>query len=97
MTTSCPAQFDVKLALDVPFETLRQAEIACKSLLPDPILKASELNIVFSTNGSHLICSFEAMTDRVLRVALSNTLDNLKTIVETMENFDDKRDTLFQV
>lgn len=89
----CP--FQHRVLLDIPFETSRQASIACNTLLPDPILKADMLNVTFSVSGARLQCDFTGIDDRVLRVAVSNTIDNIKTIVECMDQFDGQEDTLF--
>lgn len=87
--------FEYKLSLDIPFENSRQASIARDTLLPDPILKADMLNVTFSVDGFRLRCDFEGVDDRVLRVAVSNTIDNIKTIIECMDQFDGQEDTLF--
>lgn len=81
--------FDHSLTLDIPFQTSRQASIACNTLSPDPILKANELTVDYSTKESHLLVKFDGASDRVIRVAISNVIDNLKTIIECMDEFDE--------
>lgn len=69
----------------VPFESLRQAEVARNTLRPDPILKPSELVVEYAVEGLRLVVAFNGASDRVLRVAVSSTLENLKTVVECFE------------
>ncbi|ABN68581.1 predicted protein [Scheffersomyces stipitis CBS 6054] len=90
------AKLSSTLSLSVPFENEKQATIACKSLSPDPILKADELVVTYKTEGSSLVLKFEGISDRVIRVAISNFIDNLKTVVECMDEFDGKKDFLFE-
>ncbi|ODV77186.1 transcription factor Pcc1 [Suhomyces tanzawaensis NRRL Y-17324] len=92
MATSLP----YTLNLSIPFESARQAEIACKTLSPDPILKVNELNVKYSHDSNTLTCAFSGVSDRVIRVAVSNVIDNIKTIIECMDEFDGKEDELFQ-
>lgn len=87
---------DHKLTLRIPFETKKQAEIACNTLNPDPILKSQELDVEFETDSSSLVCKFAGTSDRVIRVAISNVIDNIKTIIECMDEFDQKKDVLFE-
>ena len=77
-----------KISLNIPFETARQAEIACETLKPDPILKADELSVDFLHEEAVLKCNFVVVSDRVIRVAVSNVIDNIKTIIECMDEFD---------
>ncbi|CAH6723455.1 EKC/KEOPS complex subunit Pcc1p [[Candida] jaroonii] len=79
---------DYKLKISIPFENNNQAEIAGNSLRPDPILKADEMTVDFSTDNEKLICYFQGVSDRVIRVAVSNVLDNIKTIIECIEQFE---------
>lgn len=79
----------------VPFESARQAEIAQKTLLVDPVLKAHEINVQYETEESELVCTFAGISDRVIRVAISNAIDNIKTIVECMDEFDGKQGVVF--
>lgn len=85
------------LTLDIPFETSNQAKIARTSLEQDPILKADELTIDFSTQENVLQVKFSGVNDRVLRVASSNLMNNLKTIIECMDEFDGKKDQIFDI
>ncbi|KAI5950178.1 PCC1 [Candida jiufengensis] len=81
-----------ELTLNIPFETSRQAQIAQNTLLPDPVLKSDELKIEYTTNENVLNIKFSGISDRVIRVSISNVLDNIKTIVECMDEFDGKED-----
>lgn len=85
-----------QIRLDVPFENERQATIAQKTLSPDPILRASELQVSYTNDGNHLICEFHGLSDRIIRVAVSSVIDNIKTIIECMDEFDGKEDQLFE-
>lgn len=86
---------DYQLQITIPFETAKQAEVACNTISPDPILKKNELTVDYSVEDSNLICDFKGVSDRVIRVAISNVLDNIKTTVECMEEFEDKQHELF--
>lgn len=86
---------DHKLVLRIPFETEKQSLIACNTLNPDPILKSQELDVEFETDSTVLICKFSGVSDRVIRVAISNVIDNIKTIIECIDEFDGKKDVLF--
>lgn len=80
-----------KVTLNVPFETETQATVAKRSLEPDPILKKNELDVNYSVRSSSLVCDFSGVNDRALRVAISSVIDNLKTIVECMDEFEEAR------
>lgn len=82
---------DYKLEICIPFEHADQASIARKSLEPDPQLKQDELHVTYLVKDDNLIVIYEGISDRVLRVAVSNTLDNIKTIIECIEEFDGKQ------
>ncbi|ODQ77212.1 hypothetical protein BABINDRAFT_15704 [Babjeviella inositovora NRRL Y-12698] len=82
------ASLDYIFQLDVPFITTRQATIALNTLSPDPILKPNEITVEYSTKDTQLSIVFKGLSDRVIRVAISNVIENLKTIVECMEEFD---------
>lgn len=89
------SDMECSLTITIPFETGCQAEIACKLLSPDPILKAMELHAEYTTEDSKLVCAFVGVSDRVLRAAVTNTLDNIKTIIECFDEFEGKEDVLF--
>ncbi|SMN22304.1 similar to Saccharomyces cerevisiae YKR095W-A PCC1 Component of the EKC/KEOPS protein complex with Kae1p, Gon7p, Bud32p, and Cgi121p [Maudiozyma saulgeensis] len=73
------------LTLNVPFENSNQANIAMKVLQPDPILKPQDFEVTYTTEGNDLVASFASIDDRVLRVGVSNVIDSIKTIIETMD------------
>lgn len=54
---------------------------------PDPILKPTELNVNYSNIENNLIIKFNGVSDRVIRVAANNVMENLKTVVECFEEF----------
>lgn len=85
------------VTLRIPFENERQAEIAKNSIGADPVLKKDEISVSFVAEGSVLVCEFAGVSDRVIRVAISNCVDNLKTIIETMDEFDGQESTIFEV
>lgn len=85
------------IEIQIPFETANQATVAQKTLLPDPILKKNELTVNYAVDECNLVCSFKGVSDRVIRVAVSNVLDNIKTIIECIEQFDGKQDSFFDV
>ncbi|GMF06185.1 unnamed protein product [[Candida] boidinii] len=79
--------FTHTLTFKIPFENEKQASIACKTLSPDPILKPTELNVNYSNIENNLIIKFNGVSDRVIRVAANNVMENLKTVVECFEEF----------
>lgn len=86
------------VSLRIPFESPEHAIIARNSLSPDPILKPEEISNNFSTNECDLIVALSGISNRVIRVAISNIIDHLKTIVETIEEFGgDNKDRLIRV
>lgn len=56
-----------------------------KVLQPDPILKPQDFEVTYTTTGNSLVASFASIDDRVLRVGVSNVIDSIKTIIETMD------------
>lgn len=84
-----------RVLINIPFENDKQALIACNSLSPDLILKSKELNISCSNSNGSLICEFGGVSDRVIRVAISSVIDNLKTIIECIDELDGREDVLF--
>lgn len=86
---------DHVVTLNIPFETPQQAIIARNSIAVDPVLKKDEISVEHTVEDSLLICKFAGVSDRVIRVAISNTIDNIKTIIECIDEFDGQKDTLF--
>lgn len=84
------------VSLDIPFESSRQAEIARQTLLPDPVLRGDEINVTYTASDSILNCKFAGVSDRVIRVAISNLIDNIKTIIECIDEFDGKENVVFE-
>jgi EKC/KEOPS complex subunit PCC1/LAGE3 len=72
----------------VPFETDKQSLIAKATLEPDPILRPDDIKVRYLVENRNLIIKFEAVSDRVLRVAASSILESLKTVVETIDEFE---------
>ncbi|CDR45332.1 CYFA0S17e01816g1_1 [Cyberlindnera fabianii] len=86
--------FDHKLDINIPFEEPKQATIAKKSLEPDPIMRPDDIRVRFLVEESSLVIKFEATTDRTLRVAASSVLESLKTVIETIDEFQNAKDQL---
>ncbi|CAG88396.2 DEHA2E18964p [Debaryomyces hansenii CBS767] len=84
-----------QVSINIPFESEKQASIACNSLSPDLILRSTELSVSCRSSDRNLICEFSGSSDRVIRVAISSVIDNLKTIIECMDEFDAKEDVIF--
>lgn len=84
------------VTIQIPFETEKQASIARNSIAADPVLKKNEISVEFVAEGNVLQCKFAGVSDRVIRVAISNCIDNIKTVIETIEEFDGQKDTLFK-
>lgn len=83
-----------QVSISIPFESEKQALIACRSLSPDLILRSTELSVSCRSSSRDLICEFSGTCDRVIRVAISSVIDNLKTIIECMDEFDGKEDVI---
>lgn len=88
-------RLDHQVSIDIPFETPRQAEIACKTISVDPVLKKDEISVDYEAHQNVLKCTFAGVSDRVIRVAISNAIDNIKTIIECMDEFDGQENTKF--
>lgn len=86
---------DHVITLQIPFEHGSHASIAQKAISADPVLNKDDIAVRFSATGRVLNCFFAGASDRVLRVAVSNCIDNLKTIIETIDEFDGQRQTIF--
>ncbi|ODV95402.1 hypothetical protein PACTADRAFT_3102 [Pachysolen tannophilus NRRL Y-2460] len=90
--------FKYSLNLQIPFENSKQSAIAQGSLAPDPILKPNEISVIYSINSKNpniLEVKFSGDSDRVIRVAANNVIENLKTIIECMDEFDGKKNIIF--
>lgn len=84
-----------QVSINIPFESEKQALIACKSLLPDLNLRSTDLSVSCRNSDRNLVCEFNGTSDRVIRVAISSVIDNLKTIIECMDEFEGKEDVVF--
>ncbi|KAM9916959.1 hypothetical protein OXX59_009665 [Metschnikowia pulcherrima] len=89
------ASLDHIVTLRIPFENARQAQIARNAIAVDPVLKKDEISVDFTANNDTLVARFAGVSDRVIRVAVSNSIDNIKTIIETIDEFDGEKDTVF--
>ncbi|CUM68636.1 uncharacterized protein PRCAT00006363001 [Priceomyces carsonii] len=87
--------FSHQLTLRVPFENERQSQIAKNSLSPDPIIRINELKVSYECDENTLVCKFSGVSDRVIRVAISTVIENLKAIIECIDDFDGKEDIIF--
>lgn len=90
------ATLDHVINIDIPFESAQQASIAQRSISVDPVLKKDEITVNYLTSGAVLHCEFSGVSDRVIRVAISNAIDNIKTIIECMDEFDGEEATIFE-
>jgi EKC/KEOPS complex subunit PCC1/LAGE3 len=75
-------------SINVPFEDERQAEVAYKSLNPDPELRPDQLARDLNRNGNMLEVKFKAVSDRTLRVGVNSFMDNLNVVVECLDELD---------
>lgn len=90
------SELSYRLSISIPFENDKQASMARKTMAVDPVLKSNELLIKFNQEENKLICQFMGTSDRVIRVAISNVIDNVKTIIECFDEFDGKDDVQFE-
>lgn len=56
-----------------------------KVLLPDPIMKPEDFQVSYSTEDFKLICDFESVDERLLRVGVNSVIESIKTIVESID------------
>ncbi|KAM9938583.1 hypothetical protein OXX80_001926 [Metschnikowia pulcherrima] len=89
------ATLDHIVTLRIPFENNRQAQIARNAIAVDPVLKKDEISVDFTASNDTLVAPFAGVSDRVIRVAVSNLIDYVKTIIETIDEFDGEKDTVF--
>lgn len=57
---------------------------------PDPILKPEELEALFEVDNNVLKIILRSSSDRMIRIIANNFMDNIKTVIECLENFDPK-------
>lgn len=55
---------------------------------PDPILKPEELEALFEVDKNVLKIILRSSSDRMIRIIANNFMDNIKTVIECLENFD---------
>ncbi len=55
---------------------------------PDPILKPEELEALFEVDNNVLKIILRSSSDRMIRIIANNFMDNIKTVIECLENFD---------
>lgn len=93
--TTTDSKLSHRVSISIPFENEKQALIACNSLSPDLILRTTELNVSCRSSDRNLVCGFSGVSDRVIRVAISSVIDNLKTVIECIDEFEGKEDVTF--
>lgn len=86
---------DHVVTVNVPFESQKQAQIAQRTMAVDPVLKKDEISVTYAVDEKTLVCRFAGESDRVIRVAISNAIDNIKTVIETIEEFEGQKETVF--
>lgn len=74
-------------ALRVPFPTALEAEIACASLAPDTEPHRAAVDKELTVIGRVLAVRWRAEDCRLLRIAVTNFLDQLSLVVRTMQRF----------
>nr|XP_012807576.2 EKC/KEOPS complex subunit LAGE3 isoform X2 [Jaculus jaculus] len=76
-----------RFALNVPFPTPLEAEIACGSLAPDTEPHQGQVGKELKVSGSILAVHWNAEDTRLLRISIMNFLDQLSLVVKTMQQF----------
>lgn len=79
-----------KASINIPFLNERQALVALRSLKPDLVLKSKEIDASCLIKDNVLCLSFSGTSNRVLRVTISTLVENLKTIIECIDEFGSK-------
>ncbi|XP_004475877.1 EKC/KEOPS complex subunit LAGE3-like [Dasypus novemcinctus] len=74
-------------ALSVPFPTPLEAEIACGSLAPDGEPHRAAIQKELTVAGGVLAVRWTAEDPRLLRISITNFLDQLSLVVRTMQRF----------
>ncbi|KAK9465182.1 CTAG/Pcc1 family [Lipomyces arxii] len=85
-------QHNHKLTVTIPFETIRQAEIAYKAISPDPQLKPDQFTqeLLVGQSNTSLVAKFTAVSDRVLRVGVNGFMESLGVVVGCLKDLDVK-------
>lgn len=78
---------NLSIDITVPFETVREAEIAHGSLSVDAEPKRGDVKKHMHVKGNLLNVHFEAAETKSLRVGVNNFFDHLGLVVKTIEQF----------
>ncbi|XP_013421177.1 EKC/KEOPS complex subunit LAGE3-like isoform X2 [Lingula anatina] len=79
--------------LSVPFSSIREAEIAYRTLSVDKEPKRGGVKKTFTLNEKVLQIHFQAKEARTLRVSVNSFLDHLTLVTQTIEQFGPPVDT----
>ncbi|XP_074067631.1 EKC/KEOPS complex subunit LAGE3-like [Macrotis lagotis] len=74
-------------SLSVPFPSPMEAEIACRSLDPDPEPRRNGVQRELTVIGNKLVLHWRAEEARFFRVSVTTFLDYLTLVLQTMERF----------
>ncbi|KAL4222750.1 Transcription factor Pcc1 [Mactra antiquata] len=77
----------LSMDLQVPFNTDREAEIACGTLSVDPEPKRGGCKKSMKVEDKTLHVHFDALEAKSLRVGVNSFFDHLKLVVNTIEQF----------
>ncbi|EPY73663.1 hypothetical protein CB1_002650002 [Camelus ferus] len=78
---------EFKSALDVPFPSTLEAEIARGSLAPDAEPHRGAVRKELTVSGSLLAVRWRAEDSRLLRISIVNFLDQLALVMRTLQRF----------
>ncbi|KAL6947501.1 hypothetical protein ACO0RG_000075 [Hanseniaspora osmophila] len=82
------------LKLSIPLESSKQTDILIQSMSPDPVLNPGQFSVEYTTVNSKnnntygVDITFKSIDERVMRVGVNNTIEALKSIIETFDEFD---------
>nr|XP_010998690.2 EKC/KEOPS complex subunit LAGE3 [Camelus dromedarius] len=76
-----------EFALDVPFPSTLEAEIARGSLAPDAEPHRGAVRKELTVSGSLLAVRWRAEDSRLLRISIVNFLDQLALVMRTLQRF----------
>ncbi|KAL6950796.1 hypothetical protein ACO0QE_000077 [Hanseniaspora vineae] len=90
------------LKLRIPLESSKQTNILIQSMIPDPVLNPGQFSVEYTavtehadkasfdnTQSTHAVdITFRSIDERIMRVGVNNTIEALKSIIETFDEFD---------
>ena len=48
-------------------------------------MKPEDISVTYDVSDCNLICKFQSIDERILRVGVNSVIESIKTIIETMD------------